>query len=476
MTAPSDQFRRRLGTAALLVVILAVYLMEAHARRVVFPTGPMQGDQAAYLQYARGISETGYSFVGDRNRMPGYPFLLSLIYRQGSSDAEFLARAQTFNVNLTAALLLLLFFLLRLHFSRLVSLAWVAATAFGVFIYRAPLAQTEVTFYVIGFGMFLCFWRMFVAPNPWLAVWTGCLAGVAHLFKASVLPALAIFLVVFAVKIIRAPGRLRAALQLALVLLCFLAVVFPYLQTSKRVFGHYFYNVNSTFYFWCDSWAEAAALTRAHGDRTGWPTLPPEQIPSAAKYWREHSFADIAARLTNGFIATITHNARVEGYWKYALLLSLAAGIVALRQRKEAMALLREQPFPALFVALFFAAYVLLYSWFERMTGDSRFVLALFLPFVFSLSKLIQCLVVRRTTPLAGRAVTVLSALTGLVMLFAAFDAVFVAAQLRQRVPAKARATSGISRLDQSEVAALPAIHDIHARVPRIEKNEELPV
>ena len=35
----------------------------------------------------------------------------------------------------------------------------------------------------------------------------------------------------------------------------------PYLSTSKRVFGQYFYNVNSTFYMWYDDWPHASVGT-----------------------------------------------------------------------------------------------------------------------------------------------------------------------------------------------------------------------
>ena len=106
-----------------------------------------QGDQAAYLAYAKQIYDGHYTFAGDRNRMPVFPFLLSLLYRPGMSEKEFLTRAQVFNVNLSIVLLLLLWLILRKSFPTLHALALLIITAFGVFLYRAVMVQAEVLFY-----------------------------------------------------------------------------------------------------------------------------------------------------------------------------------------------------------------------------------------------------------------------------------------------------------------------------------------
>ncbi len=68
--------------------------------------------------------------------------------------------------------------------------------------------------------------------------------------------------------------------MLLVVIATFLAVVFPYIQTSKRIYGQYFYNVNSTFVMWCDSSTEGWNFLNAHGDKDQWRSLPPEQLPS----------------------------------------------------------------------------------------------------------------------------------------------------------------------------------------------------
>lgn len=367
--------------ASLLLVILSVFLFEAHARRTRNPTPVTQGDQESYLRYARRMQESNYRYIGGRNRMPIYPFLLSLIYRPGMSEDEFLRKAQAFNVNLSAAILLALFLVWRRFFPALFAFALVAATAFGVFLTRAVLAQVEVLFYFVFFGLFLVFCRMLRAPNLWLAAGTGVLAGLTFLLKASVLPALGLFVIIFVAKMIW--QRQRDPRPLLLVFSLFLILIFPYIGTSKRIYGQYFYNVNSTFYFWCDSWPEARAFERAGRIHDGWPALPPEQIPSPGKYWREHSLAQIAGRLFGGMAELATHNARLDGYYKYVVLLVGTAAWLALRQRREFLVWLRARTFPAIFAALFFAGYFCLFAWYAPISADSRFLLTLFLPVTF---------------------------------------------------------------------------------------------
>ena len=91
-------FRRRGFIVVTVLVILGVYGLEAQVRREVIVTPANQSDQAAYLAYAKQMHDSGYTVIGRRNRMPVFPFLLSLIYRPGLSETQFLTRAQSFKL------------------------------------------------------------------------------------------------------------------------------------------------------------------------------------------------------------------------------------------------------------------------------------------------------------------------------------------------------------------------------------------
>jgi hypothetical protein len=434
----APQFMRRGGLALVVFVILTVYSFEAHGRRQITLTPASQSDQDAYLNYARYMSESGYAFVGDRNRMPVFPFLLSLIHRPNLTETQFLIRAQSFNIILKSLIILLLFQIFRKTFSPLYAVALLVATAFGVFIYRTPLVQAEVLFYFLSFCAFLFLVRMLFAPQWWHAVFGGAMVGLAYLTKASILPMLGIWVAVFFAQSFlenRAAGKtlagtlLRRLGLLLLVIGTFGAVTFPYLRTSKQIYGHYFYNVNSTFYMWCDSWPEALAFTRKY-DTTKWPALPADEIPSAVKYWREHSAAQIAQRLMNGLKTLATRSAKPVGYYKFVFLLGVTAVVLTVQQPQLARKLIVERAFAASFCFLFFFFYVLLYAWYDAVVTDSRFILSLFLPFMFAASKLVLNLGKDWMFVIARRQLSFTQLLTGALIGLAFIDVAYNALRI----------------------------------------------
>ena len=427
-------FLRRRGVAIALLLILTVYGFEAHARRRALSTPVSMGDQGAYLGYARFLYDSNYTVVGERNRMPVYPFLLSRIYEPGLDETQFLRRAQAFNVNLSILLLLLLFLIFRKFFPPWHAVALVSVTAFGVFIYRAINAQVEVLFYSISFCGFVLLLRTLINPRWWLAALGGATMGLAHLSKASVLPALGVWVVVFAAQILwnlrQRSGRQptdfwRRVGSLLLAIVAFLAVVFPYIQTSKRIYGQYFYNVNSTFVMWCDSPSEGWNFVNEHAQHAEWRSLPPEQIPSFSKYWREHSVAQIARRLIAGCWNLITQHAMVIGYYKFMVAFVLAGVLLCARQRGRVRQLLAENPFPAAFCILFFCAYYILYAWYQALSSDSRFILSIFLPSAFAASLFLLRLGRGRVIALAGRQLPFEQVFPGILIALALIDAFY---------------------------------------------------
>jgi hypothetical protein len=405
--ATSTAFLRRRTVAVLVLLILVIYGLEAHGRRREKAATGNLGDQSAYLAYARHLAESNYQVIEDRNRMPIYPFLLSLIYRPGMSEAEFLVRAQLFTVNLSIVLLFLLFLIFRRFFPPLPAIALLAATAFGVFLYRVERAQVEVLFYFVSFCAFVLLLRMFAKPRWGLALLAGAVTGAAHLTKASILPALVAWAAVFGGQIIFSSrsNPWRRVGMLLLVIATFLAVVFPYIQTSKRIYGSWFYNVNSTFVMWCDSSTEAFEFLSAHGDKDQWRGLPPEQLPSMRKYWREHSVAEIGGRIFHGALDLGTQNALAIGYYKFVLALLIASLLLASQHRARLREVIASNGGEAAFCFLFFAGYFLLYAWYDKIINDSRFVLSIFVPFVFAASVLALRLARDRAVSMGGRSI-----------------------------------------------------------------------
>jgi hypothetical protein len=415
-----------------VLLILAVYGCAAHGRRQFEPPPATQGDQGAYLADAVRMYETNYASVGERARMPVYPFLLSLIYQPGMPMEKFLERAQTFTVNLSIVLLFALFLIFRRRFPTIYAVALVSITAFGTFLYRAVMAQPEVLLYTLCFCVFLLCARLFVTPRWWLAVLAGATMGVAHLTKASLLPGLALWVLLFVVQIFWKRGaRTRAVefgprlLALLLVIVSFFAVTFSYLRTSKEVYGAYFFNVNSAFVVWCDSWPEALGWLELLLDREKWRALPAEQIPSAGKYWREHSVSQMVDRFARGLRSLATQKAMALGYYKFMVGLVVLAGVLWLTRPRRAWQVVAENPFGAAFAFLFIALFIVAFAWFDAITSDTRFILTLLLPVIFTASLFSLAVGNDRSFSIAGRRLPFAVVLSGILISLSLVDAFY---------------------------------------------------
>ena len=261
--------------------------------------------------------------------MPLYAGYLALFYSPEITDDEYFLVAKRWNIWLSLALLAALAVIFARQFPPLVAVNLTGIVAFGYFVFKAGYAQSELLFYFLFFLTFLAFWSLLrrrERPVPlWLACAAGAFAGLAHLTKAAMFPFVALFAGVFTVFALVGPARHRGASLVRAVAVpvvvgaTFLALLSPYLVNSKRTFGRYFYHV-TLFYVWYDNWAQASVGMYRHGDGVGWPDMPADQIPSAAKYWRSHTVGQIAARVAGGFKDMAVRSYRTYGYLKYVVL------------------------------------------------------------------------------------------------------------------------------------------------------------
>ncbi len=420
VTAERDNPPRRtaLGRTRLPPVLLAIavvtisvvlYVISAEQNLVHVNTDLATSDQRSYLHYAAGMRDSGFAHLGDRNRMPVFPFLLALtIERGGASEATFL-QAKTVNLVLSIVLLVGCGMVLRRYFDLRWAVLLTEVAAWSLFVFKAPYVQAELLYYALAFGLFVMALELLVRPSAGMAIALGIVAGLAHLTKASVLPGLVLLLAALFVQgILKRARALRAApaadppgvlwastLRYPLLIACFfLLTVFPYIKSSWYRFGHPFYNVNSTFYMWYNSWDEAKAGTRAHGDRVGWPDMPADEIPGPGKYLREHSPAQMADRVFSNAQDTLVVAAGSYGYFKYALVFTVVLLVAVVLNPDRAKMIWRTHPGPVLYVLAFFAAYAVLDSWFRPILDHgNRLVLALYLPFLYICARAVHSLV-----------------------------------------------------------------------------------
>ena len=363
-------------------------------------------DQSAYMVFARKAYESGFRYTGDRARMPLFPWLTALLYSPEMTDEEFFATGKHFNVMLSLLLALALGAAFFVRFSRLYAGYASAGIAFLVFAIKAPWVQADLLYYGFLAFAFILSLSYLSAPTWWKALAVGLLFGLAHFSKASALPAMIVFCsspgVACLIQLLRRQLRpgvvVRAGSHVLLAVLAFLAVLFPYFQESHEKFGSHFYNVNTTFYIWYDSWSEVLAGTRAAGDRVGYPDLPPEEIPTLQKYLREHTMRQIVGRFADGAQAILSHGCVIrDSDYHFSYCSQVAAGLVMLAfslpvlLRRFSSRQMLEVGHIIFFVLALFLVTVMGAFWFSAITeAGPRFILTLIVPFFWLLGLVVH--------------------------------------------------------------------------------------
>jgi len=427
--------------AAVMLVPLAFLYWEGASRHAhVVNTNLNSTDQSAYMNYAGKMARSGYAHVGDRNRMPVFPFLLSRLYRDGDSYEVFFERGKRFNTALSLLLLAAVATVLFWWFPPLTAFNLILVMAFTVYLFKAAYVQCELLYYTLNLCTYLLMCVLLARPGWAGGFLAGAAAAVTHLTKAAVIPGVLLFLGLMAGRgMWRAlrttpeerPGdgsaRTRRAawkdlVASAAMAAAFLVILFPYLSTSKKVFGRWFYNVNTTFYMWYDTEKQVMTGTRLAGDRAGWPELPAEQIPSAGRYFREHTLAEAFARLLDGFERIGRTAGESYGWARYLVLYAALAALAILLDARTAWRLARERAGVVLFAALYFGGYIVLYAWVSASnSGVNRLMLQQFLPLLLSLAAVAAALD-RPTLRLRGRQVSLVLLFNLALLPLMAFD------------------------------------------------------
>lgn len=414
-----------LGLTAMAVLGYVYYRGASYNAQVVNPKSH-PGDQSSYMEYARDIyrNRHGADVMGDRNRMPGFPWVMSYFYDPAKSesivkgyrktydaegDDEFFARGKRVNIWLSMGILAAMFFIVRWQVGTLAASSMTLVLAFGAFVFKAGYFQAELLFYFTFFLSFLLLCQLLKRPRWWLGILAGVATALAHLVKAAMLPLLGLFVtaylgreLVVLIGCLRKRNRSTPAgrpawywrmATLLITLACFVATLWPYLRNSKEQFGYYFYNVNSTFYAWYEKWRDVSNRvtgTKAHGDRLHWPDMPADRLPSAARYWREHTAGQIGERVSKGLDDIVRESYGHYWYAKYVCLYLLLAVVLAACRPKSFGRWVRSRWNWAVlgFVVIYLVTYVLLTAFYApiSLTGTTRFLLAHLAPLLFAIS------------------------------------------------------------------------------------------
>jgi hypothetical protein len=377
----------------------------AHARAV--NQIKARGDQSAYLWEAQILYRNWHGLndppvVQPRNRMPLYPAYLASFYNPQWSDAEYFEIAKVRSVGLSLVLLAVMGAVSWRLLPPLPAANLILIVAFGYYVFRAGYVQSEPLFYALHFLTFVACWHLLSgrhAPGARtvIGLLAGVLAALAHLTKAAMLPFVALVLLVSlgssVLRLVRMrdlAGFGRALIAPALLAAAFLLVLFPYISTSKRVHGQYFYNLNTAVLMWYDDYPQAAGALLAYGP-DGWPDGPRSMRPGPLNYWRTHGASEIASRFGGGFRDMVVQSYRTFWYLKFVVLYLVAALVLVTTRWSAFRPVLRRHALLATFCFLYAAAYLPAIAFYEPIsgTGTTRFLIAHVAPLLFALSALL---------------------------------------------------------------------------------------
>lgn len=296
-----QNFTRKYTISIILFEIITFFTITLLIMNEISPVSKY--DENAYLDHVRTILlSENYWYLGDRNRMPIFNYFLSLFYELNLSELKNYYNLKIANLALTSFLSMLFFLKLNKKFQNKFIFINLSFFVLVIPIFALVHQLLVESIFFISFCLMLVYFDQFYnEPSSQNAIKLGFAGAFCYLLKytgLTVFFAISLFTVIF--------GLLNKKTiyikRFIIVFFTFFILVSPYLYENYTNFNnHIFYNVNSEFYFWADSWEEIVDGVRANNDRVGWPTMEESELPSFEKYVSEHSFSDVYNRFLFGF-------------------------------------------------------------------------------------------------------------------------------------------------------------------------------
>ena len=296
-----QNFTRKYTISIILFEIITFFTITLLIMNEISPVSKY--DENAYLDHVRTILlSENYWYLGDRNRMPIFNYFLSLFYDLNLNELKNYYNLKIANLALTSFLSMLFFLKLNKKFQNKFIFINLSFFVLVIPIFALVHQLLVESIFFISFCLMLVYFDQFYnEPSTQNGIKLGFAGAFCYLLKytgLTVFFAISLFTVIF--------GLLNKKTiyikRFIIVFFTFFILVSPYLYENYTNFNnHIFYNVNSEFYFWADSWEEIVDGVRANNDRVGWPTMEESELPSFEKYVSEHSFSDVYNRFLFGF-------------------------------------------------------------------------------------------------------------------------------------------------------------------------------
>ena len=385
---------------ASLIIMAITYYQAARIHSLEINIDSTVSDQSAYMRFIKEARRLDFNYTGDHNRMPLYPFLQALFFSPDMDDLELFEQGKQYNLFLSIVLLIGLFIVLLRLFGLFRSWLLILIIGFSLFIFKAAYVQAEILYYSLSALSFVLMLMMLTRPTWLRSIATGIIVGLAYLTKGTILSSLPLFTLLYGIELFLYAVQkninknkesilliARRSAYLLVVLVMFAVIISPYAQALKQRFGHYFYNVNTTFYIWYDNWAEVEVEEAKHQFVMQWPAhLTEDELPSLRNYLSDHTWEQIADRFEAGvqkqYRNIFLNSFSVTNYWISYLLILLLGILINFDSFRK---FLKSNLVPIMFVILYFAGYLFAFAWYCPIACGRRFTYALYIPFLIAI-------------------------------------------------------------------------------------------
>jgi hypothetical protein len=391
-----DWVARGLLVASLLILVITYY-QAARIHSLEVNIDATVSDQSAYMSFIKEARRLEFRYTGDHNRMPLYPFLQALFYSPEMDDTELFEQGKQYNLILSVILQIVLFFVLLKLFGLFRAYLLILIIGFSLFIFKAAYIQAEILYYSLSALSFVLMLMMLTRPTWLRSIATGIIVGLGYLTKGTILSSLPLFALLYGIDLLLFAVQkninknkesiiiiARRSAYLLVVLAVFAVIIYPYAQALKQRFGRYFYNVNTTFYIWYDDWAEVEVEEAKHQFVVQWPAhLADDELPGLRNYLRDHTWDQIIDRFETGFRTQYRNifikSFSVTNFWISYLLILLMGVLISFDSFRK---IIKSNLIPILFVILYFAGYLIAFTWYCPIACGRRFSYALYIPFL----------------------------------------------------------------------------------------------
>lgn len=355
-------------------------------------------DELAYISHVETIYESDtYWYLGDRNRMPLFNYLLTIFYSEDFSENFQYKIFQLTNLLFVVIISIIYTVKIRSHFkSKIYFYCCVIFTLFIPVISYIHDVVVESLFYIT-YGIF-CLYAKNILEKPHRKNYFkfSFVSVVLYLLKATGLNLFFISLILFGIinfykkKISIKNTIINSFLSIIL----FITLCSPYLIENYNKFnGHIFYNVNTTFYVWYDSWEEVESGTKFYGDRLGWPRMPESELPSFEKYLDEHSLKEIIKRFLQGYISIFYYYTSVKEFTgSISISIFLLCCFIFYLNNHHNYSKIVKYKIDSFNFYIFFNTLILLTgsAWYSYIAPVPRFTILIFVPVYFIIFKKID--------------------------------------------------------------------------------------